>query len=278
LRFVKLEAAGNDLILIDSRRQSLRAPADLAVRICDRHFGAGADGLLTVEAGPDDVPLMRMFNPDGTEDFCGNGLRCVAAWLWQSGEAEGGRVVVRTTKGEHEGIVRPTGPRGFEVEVQVVVPQFAPGAIPVCLASERIVEYPLEVGGRTVRISCVSTGTAHTVIFSDTDVDEEEFTEVSPLIECHPMFPERTSVLWCRAQSRDRIRMRIWERGVGETYSCGTGTCASVVIGRTLGRTGNRAEVVTRGGSLWAQWNGTDAARLIGPVRIVYTGRIRTEN
>ena len=272
LRFVKTEAAGNDLVLVDFREQPRRDMEALAVRMCDRHFGVGGDGLLTLERGNGPLPFMRMFNPDGTEDFCGNGLRCVAAWLWHSAEARDGRVLLETPRGKHDAVVESLGARRFRVGVQVVVPQFDPAAVPVRLPLERVLQYALKIGDRTWPVSCVSIGTAHTVIFGDADVEEDVFREASPLIEQHRIFPERTSVLWCRAEGRDRIRMRIWERGVGESFACGTGTCAAVVVGRTLGLTGDRAEVVTRGGSMSAEWSGKGPVRLIGPARIVYVG------
>ncbi len=145
------------------------------------------------------------------------------------------------------------------------------------MPGKAVLRHPLEIAGRTFLISCVSTGTAHTAIFGQADVEERVFQEVSPLIERHALFPERTSVLWCRAEGRERIHMRIWERGVGETFSCGSGVAAAVAIGRTLGMTGDRVEVVMRGGRMTGEWRGEGPARIAGPARIVYTGEIRDE-
>ncbi len=272
LRFVKTEAAGNDLVLIDARRQVVGEPAQLAVRVCDRHFGVGGDGLLVLEPSADAAALMRMFNPDGTEDFCGNGLRCAAAYLMEEGEAPDGHLVVRTPRGRHEAALTSDGPRRFSVEVEVLPPQFEPSAVPARTSAKELVNHPLKIGDHTWLISSLAVGTTHTVIFADKDVEDRVFEEISPQIERHEMFPERTSVLWCTAEGRDCIRMRIWERGVGETLACGTGTCAAVVIGRRLDRTAESAEVITRGGRMRAAWDGEGAVRLTGPAHLIYTG------
>jgi len=272
LHFVKVEAGGNDLVLVDARHAPVKDAPAVALRLCDRRRGVGADGLLTLEAGVGGAPLMRMFNPDGTEDFCGNGLRCAAAYLLDSAVTAERRLTLLTPRGRHEARILPLGDGAFEVEVDLLVPQFDPAAIPVRLPGEAVLRYPLEVGGRTVPISCVSTGTAHTAIFGETEIAERDFLKLSPLIERYALFPERTSVLWCRAEGRDRIRMRIWERGVGETLSCGSGVAAATAIGRTLGLTGDRVEVIMRGGRMTGEWPGAGAARIAGPARIVFTG------
>ena len=220
---------------------------------------------------------MRMFNPDGTEDFCGNGLRCAAAYLVGPGTDEASRRVLLTPRGRHEARVRPLGRGAFEVAVALLVPRFEPAAIPVLLPGKAVLRHPLEIAGRTFPISCVSTGTAHTAIFGEAEVEERVFREVSPLIERHALFPERTSVLWCRAEGRERVHMRIWERGVGETFSCGSGVAAATAIGRTLSLTADRVEVVMRGGRMTGEWRGEGPAWIAGPARIVYTGEIRDE-
>ena len=279
LHFTKVEAGGNDLVLVDARRERVKDASSLAMRLCDRHRGVGADGLLTLEGGRrGQKTLMRMFNPDGTEDFCGNGLRCAAAYLAGPGADEVSQQVLLSPRGRHEARVRPLGRGAFDVEVALLVPQFDPAAIPVRLPGKAVLRHPLEIAGRTFPISCVSTGTAHTAIFGEADVEESIFHEVSPLLERHELFPERTSVLWCRAEGRERVHMRIWERGVGETFSCGSGVAAAAAIGRTLGLTGDRIEVVMRGGRMTGEWRGeVSPARIAGPARVVYTGEIREE-
>jgi diaminopimelate epimerase len=293
LHFIKVEAGGNDFVLVDARREPVRDAPALAIRLCDRHRGVGGDGLLTLEGGRSGPPLLRMFNPDGTEDFCGNGLRCAAAFL-VGPDADGeSRPVLLTPRGRHEARVSPLGRGAFEVEIDLLVPQFDPAEIPVRLPGKAVLRHPIEIAGRpfdqaqggpeqlskgrTFPISCVSTGTAHTAIFMEADIAERVFQEISPLLERHALFPERTSVLWCRAEGRERIHMRIWERGVGETFSCGSGVAAATAIGRTLGLTGDRVEVIMRGGRMTGEWRGEGPVRIAGPARIVYTGEIRDE-
>ena len=273
LPFVKTEAAGNDLILVDLREKKRVDVPELARHMCDRHFGIGGDGLLAIEKHPNFVPFVRMFNPDGTEDFCGNGMRCVAAWLYESGNATGDSLTMRTPWGVHEAEIEAMESGRFRVTVELLPPKFEPSLIPVAIKGNRVLGHALQVRGSVRQISCVAIGTAHTAIFTPTDVSEEVFQSVSPVIENHRFFPERTSVLWCRAVRSDLIRMRIWERAVGETLACGTGACAAVVLGRELGLTGDRAEVVTRGGRMSAAWNGTGPVKLTGPARLVYTGQ-----
>ena len=272
LQFAKTETAGNDLILVDLREKKGLDMPELSRRMCDRHFGIGGDGLLAIEKHPNFVPFVRMFNPDGTEDFCGNGLCCVAAWLYESGSATGDSITMRTPRGVHKAGIEASEPGRFRVTVELLPPEFEPSLIPVAIKGRRVLDHALQVRGSVRKISCVAIGTVHTAIFTQGDVPEEVFQSVSPVIENHAFFPERTSVLWCRVARSDLIHMRIWERAVGETFSCGTGTCAAVVLGRELGLTGDRAAVVTRGGRMSAVWDGTGAVKLTGPANLVYAG------
>lgn len=271
LPFTKLEAAGNDLILVDARQRPLDDLPRWALRLCDRHFGIGSDGLLVLQSS-DDAPLMRMFNPDGTEDFCGNGLRCAAAWLFDRGEARYGRLAVRTPRGLHRASVCPSDGGRFSVDMEILVPLFTPRDIPVSLPGQRILRHPFDVGGERLLISCVNTGTTHTAIFADRDPADALFNRISPLLERHPAFSERTSVLWCRPEGRERIHVRVWERGVGETFACGSGACAAAAIGQLLDLCEHGVEVVMRGGRMFVRWNAPAAIRLAGQARIVYSG------
>lgn len=272
LPFTKLEAAGNDLILLDARERPLGDLPRLALSLCHRHFGIGSDGLLLLETPEPGAPLMRMFNPDGTEDFCGNGLRCAAAWLFDRGEARYGRLALRTPRGLHRASVYPSdGPR-FSVDMEILVPRFHPRDIPAALPGERILRRPFQVAGERLLISCVNTGTTHTAIFSERDPGDDLFNRLSRLIERHADFPERTSVLWCRPEGRERIHVRVWERGVGETFACGSGACAAAVLGQLLGHSERGVEIVMRGGRMFVRWGPPDPVRLAGQARIVYSG------
>ena len=268
--FTKMESAGNDLVVVDARERPLADPEAFARRVCARRFGVGGDGLMLLEPSNRAAALARMFNPDGTEDFCGNGLRCVAAWLHARGE--GGPL--ETPLALHETSVAPEGDGRYRVTVELLEPGFAPAEIPAAWKGDELTAERLDLGDAAFEISSCSVGTTHTIIFVDDLPDDASFERHSARIETHPLFPERTSVLWLRVPARDRIEMRIWERGVGETFACGTGACAAVVLATRLGKADGRAEVVTRGGRMTVEWDGHGAPRLTGPARVVYDGTL----
>jgi diaminopimelate epimerase len=274
LPFHKMEGVGNDFVLIEAEAAQGLDYSDLARRLCHRPFGIGADGLLVIERGVRAPVRMRMFNPDGTEDFCGNGLRCAARYAFEQGFVDTPAFAIETL-GErlvpvqihlHEGSVEA-------ISTQLPPPRFHPREIPALADGAFIEDYPLTVAGRTVRIACVNTGTTHTVIFGATLPDEELFREVSPRIETHPMFPERTSVLWAVVASRDEIRVRIWERGVGETLGCGSGAAAVAVLAHRAGWVDAEVNVVSKGGALQVRPQ-PDGVVLTGQASYVFRGEI----
>jgi diaminopimelate epimerase len=274
LPFHKMEGIGNDFVLIEAEAAQGLDYRMLAQRLCCRPFGIGADGLLVMERGARAPVRMRMFNPDGTEDFCGNGLRCAARYAYEKGFVDSPAFAIETLGSQvvpveihlHEGAVA-------SISTQLPPPRFHPREIPALADGEYIEDYPLTVAGRTVRIACVNTGTTHTVIFSATLPDEELFREVSPRIEKHPMFPERTSVLWAVVASRDEIRVRIWERGVGETLGCGSGAAAVAVLARRAGWTDPEVAVVSKGGTLRVRPQ-PDCVVLTGQASYVFRGEV----
>ena len=255
----------------------------LAITLCDRHFGIGADGLLVVgRDAPGAAFFMRMFNPDGTEDMCGNGLRCVGLWAhragWVTAEASFNVATKEGPKGMRVLDVSDDG-RSGKLRVGMGIPKFAPADIPFCgTGQERVVGYPLDVAGETYFITAMNTGSTHTVIFGVVPPDEETFQRVSPLIELHPHFPERTSVLWATSQGDNTMAVRIWERGVGETLGCGTGACAVGVAAQFydtvgMGDVHSPVNIVSKGGSLIIDWRGDGYPIVMsGPAEIVFDG------
>jgi len=270
--FTKYEVSGNNLILTDMRHRHFEDIPSLAITMCTHHTGIGADGLLSLHHGPNGWPLMRMFNPDGTEDFCGNGVLCTMAYLCERGEDRAGTIEMLSSQGRHEGRARPASGGRHMVRAEILKPRFDPQEVPVALPGDRILSIPLEVAGKVVAVSCVNVGTTHTVILSEHDVPEGMFREVSPLLEHHDAFPKRTSVLWCRREARDRLWIRIWERGVGETFACGTGACAALAIAATTGRSDRKATVASRGGEVVVDWPRGRALRISTHVHRVYNG------
>lgn len=280
MRFTKMQGVGNDFVVIDAARISPAVSlASLAVQTCDRNYGIGADGLLVVSRDvPEAAFRMQMFNPDGTEDMCGNGLRCVALWAWRAGWLDGQsafNVAARDGLRAVRLLEAAEGSRSAVFGVDMGQPLFAPEQLPFLAAGRtEIVDYALLVGEETYAITAVNTGSTHTVIFGDAP-EEATFQRVSPLIENHPLFPERTSVLWATPQGNGTIAVRIWERGVGETFGCGTGACAvgvaAVVNG--LSSAGMPLDIVSRGGTLRITWPGEDTSvDMVGPSQIVYEG------
>ncbi len=276
-----MQGVGNDFVVIDAAEQpqGISLPG-LAVQTCDRKFGIGADGLLVVarEADADTAFQMRMFNPDGSEDMCGNGLRCVSLYnhgrAWMGDQTEFTVTVKDGTRRVRQLEVSADGRSGM-YGVDMGVPQFAPEKLPFCASGEaRIVQYPLTVDGEMFAITAVNTGSTHTVIFGP-QPDEETFQRISPQIENHPLFPERTSVLWATPAGSRAIAIRIWERGAGETLGCGTGACAVGVAAVLNGYTdfNSQTDIVSKGGTLRITWPGEDASvDMVGPAHIVYTG------
>lgn len=273
LPFCKMEGVGNDFVLIEAQAAHGLDWSQLAQRLCHRPFGIGADGLLVLERGAHAPVRMRMFNPDGTEDFCGNGLRCAARYAYERGYVDAPEFTIETLGGQlvpvqihlREGAVDA-------ISTRLPPPRFHPREIPALVDGEVIEDYPLAVAGRTVRIACVNTGTTHTVIFGDSLPDNALFLEVSPRIETHPMFPERTSVLWV-VVGRDEARVRIWERGVGETLGCGSGAAAVAVLAHRAGWTDSAITVVSKGGALQVSHQ-PDGVMLTGQANRVFTGEV----
>lgn len=280
LPFVKMQGVGNDMIVVRARDGVGQDWPRLARRMCDRHYGIGADGLLVVDEDAAADAEMRMYNPDGTPDFCGNGLRCVARYVAQrtgGPQAAGSTQALRiaTIAGEREAVVRWSPAGGVRVTVDMGEPSFRPEDIPVRTSGDRFWLQPLEVGGETLTVSSLSTGSGHTVVFVEDLPEDRLFFRLSPLIENHPIFPERTSVMWTRVRSRNRLELRIWERGAGETLGCGTGACAAAVAAHTSGRTDEEVVVASKGGELEIAWSEGSRIRMTGPAETVFTGVFR---
>lgn len=272
LPFTKMQAVGNDFVLFDVWQVGEQDWRRLARNTADRHFAIGHDGLLVVRPGERECVRFRMFNPDGTEDMCGNGLRCISRYVWEQGLREVAPMTVETLVGPRR--VEPVthGGKVVQVRAQLGRSDFAPSAIPMAVAAGRAVDYPLTIASKTFRLTCLSVGTAHAVIFTEGEVPESEWQEVSAAIEVHPLFPERVTVDWCRVESAERLRLRVWERAVGETLGCGTGAVAVAAAARELGFCPGSVTVAMKGGELAVDWEGGEAI-LTGPAEIVYQGK-----
>jgi len=268
LPFSKMHGLGNDFVVVEEEAVSSFSLPKLARVLCRRRFAIGADGLLVVGWGRRHPVRMRMFNPDGTEDMCGNGLRCVAKWAVQRGWVDGSRFVVETIDGDKQVELLSDG----EVQAELGEPHFEPAQVPVVAESAPVMDLPVPLPHGTVRITALSTGSTHGVLFVDRLPDDERFLRDSPLIENHPLFPQRTSVMWTVVESPTRLRLRIWERAVGETLACGTGACAAAVAAQLHGFVGEQVEVHSAGGVLRVQWRPGSPIVLTGAAELVYEG------
>src|SRR5690242_15838562 len=211
LRFTKMQGVGNDFIVVDGRRDRGQDWSTLALELCDRKFGIGADGLLVLDNTHLADIMMRMYNPDGTPDVCGNGLRCIARYAVEQGIVRRDDLRVATLAGVRAAqIHRGADGQVESITVSMGLPRFDPLSIPMRVAAERIVDYPLRLeSGQVLPITALSTGTAHAVTFVDLLPDDDCFFAVSPQVENHTLFPERTSLMWCQVESSCQLRLRI---------------------------------------------------------------------
>ncbi len=275
MQFTKLHGTGNDFVAIDAREIDCDWGA-LARRMCDRHYGVGADGLLLATASERADVRMRIFNADGSEaEISGNGMRCLVRFAADAGIAKprDGELDVETGAGVSHVKVFASGGSVIAVRQSMGKPRLDPRDIPVAIeAPPPIKEFALEAAGRAVPITPVSMGNPHAVLFQDEPVAGYPLNEVGPAVERHALFPNRTNFEVVRMLAPGRAEMRVWERGVGETLSCGSGASAVMVAARLLGHAESALELTVPGGVLDLAWDGEGEVILSGPVAEVFRG------
>lgn len=256
MQFTKMHGAGNDYIYVDCFAQKApRNPQDLAIQISHRRFGVGADGLILIE--PSDVAdaRMRMFNADGSEsEMCGNGVRCVAKYVYDHGICQREQLAIETGGGVRKLQLHIVGGKAERITVDMGEPQIQPELVPTTLATEPVIDLPVMFDGRELRVTCVSMGNPHCVIFVP-EATDELVLGLGPKIENDPRFPRRTNVEFVEVLSRGEVKQRTWERGSGETWACGTGASAVCVAGVLTGRTERSILNHLVGGDLHLEWN-----------------------
>ena len=277
--FVKMEGIGNDYVYVDARKSVPTGLSKLARAISDRHFGVGSDGLILIRTSKLNgvKHRMQMFNSDGSEsEMCGNGLRCVGKYLYDRGFERSEEFPVETGAGVLHIKVTPTKGKHVarKVRVNMGPPRLSRSLIPMTgEPPEHVVNVPLKVGGREFRITCVSMGNPHCVIFLDEPADDKLVHSIGPLIENHPLFPRRTNVEFVYRESDKLLHQRTWERGAGETLACGTGASAVCVAGVLNGIAKRKVKIKLLGGDLEMEWNAKDnCVYKTGPAREVYSG------
>ncbi|MBP5986113.1 MAG: diaminopimelate epimerase [Azonexus sp.] len=272
LKFSKMHGLGNDFVVLDGVRQSVALTPEQLCYLADRHFGVGCDQILLVEkpSRPDVDFRYRIFNADGGEvEQCGNGARCFVRFVHEQGLTDKREIRVETLKG----LISPRLEGDGNVTVDMGVPRFLPADIPF-LADDDVIIHLLDVADETLETSVVSMGNPHAVQVVDS-VDSAPVGEHGPLIERHPRFPQRVNAGFMQIVDRHAIKLRVYERGSGETMACGTGACAAVVAGIRRGLLDSPVRVTTRGGDLSIAWGGADRPVLMtGPAVTVFTGEI----
>ena len=276
LQFTKMHGAGNDFVVIDATRTPFLASPQLLGRLTDRRFGIGCDQVLVVEpASTDDVDFnYRIFNADGSEvGQCGNGSRCFARFVQERGLSNKNPIRVRTSAS----VMELTRVEGDQVRVNMGVPQLEPGQVPFT-APTRQDRYELEVEGLRIEFAAVSMGNPHAVMLVQ-DVDSALVAELGEALQHHTAFPQRVNAGFMQIDDSSHVKLRVYERGAGETLACGSGACAAVVAGRLWGRLDPRVEVRVRGGVLIIEWAGEgQPVWMTGPAETVFVGEIEWQS
>ncbi len=274
--FTKYHGLGNDFILIDNRsKPDPLITSEQAVQWCDRNFGIGADGVIFALPGQEGTDYsMRIFNADGSEpEMCGNGIRCLAQFLADlQGITDSREYQIHTLAG----VITPKLEGDGKVRVNMGMPQLLASQIPTNLVQgdQKVIDVPLEVGGKSWQVTCVSMGNPHCITFVE-DVSAIPLELIGPQFEHHSAFPKRTNTEFIQVVRPDYIKMRVWERGAGATLACGTGACASVVAGVLTGKCDRTCTVELPGGCLDIEWSEVDQRiYMTGPAQRVFTGRM----
>lgn len=275
MKFTKMHGIGNDFVVVDARDTD-RDWQKLAVPLCDRHFGIGADGLILVLPSEKADLRMRMYNPDGSEsEQCGNGLRCFVKYALDRDivSAPEGGLSIETLAGVLPAQATAVNGRVTSVRVGMGRPHFEPQQIPVAVEAEPpLKDVSIELEDRTLSVTCLSMGNPHAVLLSDDPVDDFPLEAVGPEVEHHSLFPNRVNFEVARVRARDRIDVRVWERGAGPTLACGSGAAAVMVAARLHNLVDDRTEVQLPGGVLTLEWDGAADVFLTGPAVEVFEG------
>ncbi len=274
MRFTKMHGIGNDYVYVCTFDQDAPAdPSKLAVAVSDRHYGIGGDGMILIMPSEQADARMRMFNADGSEgEMCGNGIRCVAKYVFDHGLVRKEQLTIETGRGVLTLDLEVAGSKVRRVRVNMGVPILDPARIPTLLPGEPPINVPIQVDGREWAVTAVSMGNPHAVIYVD-DVDAFPLESVGPRIEKHPAFPKRVNAHIVQVLGPGEVRMRTWERGSGITLACGTGACAVCVAGVLTGRSGRTVLAHLPGGDLELEWpDAHSPVFMTGPATEVFSG------
>ena len=276
VKFTKMHGIGNDYVYVNCFNETIKDPSAVSKYVSDRHFGVGSDGLILIKPSKVADFQMDMYNADGSQgEMCGNGIRCVAKYVYDYGLTDKTNISVETLAGiKHLDLTIENGKVAL-VKVNMGSPELVPEKIPVVAEGERAIDVPLEVKGKTYQMNGVSMGNPHCVIFMEEDIRELDLESMGPDFENHKRFPKRINTEFVNVLDENTLRMRVWERGSGETLACGTGACATAVAAILNGLVQKEVTVKLLGGDLKIQWNGSDApVYMTGPATTVFDGII----
>lgn len=279
MKFTKMHGIGNDYVYVDCTKEELSDAGKVAKIVSDRHKGIGSDGLILIKKSEVADFQMEMYNADGSQGkMCGNGIRCVAKFVYDYGLTDKTEISVETLGGIK--YLQLTVEQGAveKVRVNMGEPILKPELVPVIGEGDALIGAPIEVDGNIYEMTCISMGNPHAVVFMD-GVREMEIEKIGPSFEHHERFPERVNTEFVQVIDRKNLLMRVWERGSDETMACGTGACATAVAAALNGHADRRVTVHLLGGDLEIEWNETDnCVYMTGPAAIVFTGEIDLEN
>ena len=275
MKFTKMHGAGNDYVYVDCTKEELANPSKISKYISDRHFGIGSDGLILIKSSNKADFFMEMYNADGSQGkMCGNGIRCVGKYVFDNGLTDKTTVKVDTLSGIKILDLIVEDGKVTRAKVNMGSPILIAKDIPVITDSEKVIAQDIEVNGKTYQMTCVSMGNPHAIVYVDS-TDDLKIQEIGPYFEMNERFPEQVNTEFVQVVDRKNLKMRVWERGSGETLACGTGACASLVATVLNGLCDNTAVLHLIGGDLKITWDqNADIVYMEGPATTVFTGEI----
>ncbi|GHU95213.1 diaminopimelate epimerase [Bacteroidia bacterium] len=272
MKFTKMQGAGNDYVYVDCTQSEIDNPNELSVKVSDRRFGVGADGLVLICPSAVADFKMRMFNADGSEaQMCGNAARCIGKYVYEKGLTTQTDLTLETLAGTKRLLLFVQNNAVEKVQVDMGAPELTPAKIPVKVDAEQVVNFPIEIAGHKFKFTAVSMGNPHAVIFVD-DVQNFDVHGIGKIIETHPLFPEKVNVEFVQFINQTELKMRVWERGSGETWACGTGACAALVAASLNHITGKKATLHLLGGDLEIEWRNDGHVYMTGGATTVFEG------
>lgn len=275
MKFTKMHGIGNDYVYVNCFEESIKNPAEVSKFVSDRHFGIGSDGLILISPSAKADFRMNIYNADGSQaEMCGNGIRCVAKYVYDYGLTDKTEISVETLAGIKYLKLQVENGKVATVEVNMGAPILEPKEIPVAVEESPVINVPVEVKGKTYHMTCVSMGNPHAIIFMD-NVKELDIEAIGPYFENHTVFPKRTNTEFVEVIDRNTVNMRVWERGSDETLACGTGACATTVACILNNKTEDEVTVHLLGGDLKIRWDRKEnQVYMTGPATVVFDGEI----